>query len=266
MGVSTVETVDVVPVHERLRRAREARGERRSTLARRIGVAEKLLQAIDEGRLGDLPSGLYARTAIRQYARGLSIDPEEALAGCASLLPSGEDAVIALARLRGVRPAPAPAAPAAETVQPVPSRAGAESPPPFPAWRPLAAVAADGAGVAGLLLLTITATMILSGSGPASFGGAAGPIFALLGLVLAGCYFVFFGGIACATAGERLVGMRVGRRGPRHIDPRMVAIRGLRCWGRDVRYLLRLGLWAGAMLRSDGPEDAARSIRQPASS
>lgn len=258
-----METVDVVPVHERLRRAREARGERRSTLARRIGVAEKLLQAIDEGRLGDLPSGLYARTAIRQYARGLSIDPEEALAGCASLLPSGEDAVIALARLRGVRPAPGPAA---EAVQPVPSRAGADSPPPFPAWRPLAAVAADGAGVAGLLLVAITATMILSGSGPSSFGGAAGPAFGLLGLVLAACYFVFFGGIACATTGERLVGMRVGRHGPRHIDPRMVAIRGLRCWGRDVRYLLRLGLWAGAMLRSDGPEDTARSIRQPARS
>lgn len=121
---------------------------------------------------------------------------------------------------------------------------------PFPAWRPLAAVGVDGLVSAALLLLTIAATVPLSGAMPSAFGRQAALVFGLLGLVLAACYFLFFGGVACATAGERLIGMRVGRRHPRHMNPRMVAVRASRCWARDVRYLRRLGEWAAAEIWS----------------
>jgi hypothetical protein len=239
-------------VHERLRRAREADGEAAVVFARRIGVSLRLVVAIDEGRFGDLPTGLYARAAIRVYAKALSFDPDEILTACEPLLPASEDQVTALARLRGLRPAPTKPAP-----PPSPPResAAVESqspggPPPFPAWRPLAAVAMDGLMIAALLVTASAGTVTMSGAGPSSLGRAAAPVFGLMAAILLCCYFVFFGGIACATAGERLVGMRVGRRHPGHVDPRMVAARAFRCAGRDVRYLLRLGEWTGSMIPS----------------
>jgi hypothetical protein len=217
----------------------------------------RLVLAIDEGRFADLPTGLYARAAIRVYAKAVGLDGDEILQACEPLLPSTEDPVTALARLRGLRPASSkpvlPPAPPRERT-PVGSR-GPEGPPPFPPWRPLAAVAMDGLMVAALLVTAIAGTITMSGAEPSAFGRAAAPVFGLMGALLIGCYFVFFGGIACATVGERLVGMRVGRRHPRHVDPRMVVARALRCAGRDVRYIIRLGEWTGAMIPS-GPSGA----------
>jgi hypothetical protein len=223
----------------------------------------RLVLAIDEGRFADLPTGLYARAAIRVYAKALAFDPDEILAACEPLLPSTEDPVTALARLRGLKPAssrPASSKPSAPPPAP-PLERGAvapqssEAPPPFPAWRPLAAVAMDGLMVAALLVTAIAGTITLSGSEPSALGRAAAPVFGLMGALLICCYFVFFGGIACATVGERLVGMRVGRRHPRHVDPRMVMARAFRCAGRDVRYIIRLGAWTGAMM-PPGPSGA----------
>lgn len=236
------------PVHERLRRAREARGEDVAAIARRIGVSPRLLHAIEEGRFGDLPGGIYARTSIRRYGAALSFDPEEILGACDPFLPSAEDLVTALARLQGLRPAPVPKPPA--PVRPASPPEAGSGPTPCPAWRPLAAVAIDGLMVAALLLAAVAGTIPMSGSGASSLGRSAAPVFGLMGLILGSCYFVFFGGIACATAGERLIGMRVGRRNPRHIDPRTVAARALRCTGRDVRYILSLGAWTSTVIWS----------------
>jgi helix-turn-helix protein len=239
---------------ERLRQARTASGEDVAAIARRIGVGERLILAIDEGRFADLPGGIYARTALRLYATALRQDAEEVLAACEPLLPSPEDPVEALARLQGLRPP--------RRRPPVESRAaqGLPSTPesrPFPPWRPLAAVALDGAAIAALLVVAVAAAIPVSGGAASSLGRAAAPVFAALGVLLGACYFVFFGGIACATAGERLVGMRVGRRSPRHVDPMHVGARALRCAGRDVRYLLRLGAWAGSAIRSTTSGDGA---------
>ena len=221
----------------------------------------RLVLAIDEGRFADLPTGLYARAAIRVYAKALAFDPDEILEACEPLLPATEDPVTALARLRGLRPAPTKPTPAPS---PPRERTAVESqspegPPPFPAWRPLAAVAADALMVAALLVTAIAGTITMSGEGPSSLGHAAAPVFGLMGAILLCCYFVFFGGIACATAGERLVGMRVGRRHPAHVDPRMVVARAFRCAGRDVRYILRLGAWTGAMIPSGPPGAGSES-------
>jgi hypothetical protein len=230
------------PVHERLRQAREVRGETIAALARRICVGERLLEAIDEGRFADLPGGIYARTAIRRYAAALAFDPDEVLSECEPSLNVLEDAVSALARLKGLRPAPAPKPP----VTPPRAQVAEESsgPIPCPAWRPLVAVTIDGMVVGGLLAAAIAGAIPMSGMPAESFGQAAAPVFVLLGCLLASCYFLLFGGVACVTAGERVVGMRVGRRNPRHIDPRTMGARALRCAARDVRYILRLGVWA----------------------
>lgn len=227
------------PVHQRLSRAREARGETIAALSRRICVAERLLEAIDAGRFADLPTGIYARTAVRRYATAFGLDPDEILGVCGSSLPVPEDPVSALARLRGLTPAspPRPSRPLAPHGEPA-------GPAPLPAWRPLAAVAIDGLVVAALLVAAIAGTIPLSGTRAASLGYAAAPVFGLLGCLLGSCYFVFFGGIACATAGERAIGMRVGRRHPRRVDPPMVVARAVRCAARDVRYIVRLGAWA----------------------
>ena len=226
------------PVHERLRRVREARGETIGALARRICVGERLLEAIDEGRFADLPGGIYARTAIRRYAGAFSFDPEAVLAECEPALVVVEDPVIALARLKGLRPT-SPAKPRAEV-----SVEESRVPVPSPAWRPLAAVTIDGLVVGALLTGAIAAALPMSGMRAESLGHAAAPVFGVLGCLLGICYFVFFGGIACATAGERVVGMRVGRRNPRPLDPRTAGVRALRCAARDVRFILRLGAWA----------------------
>jgi hypothetical protein len=237
-------SVEDESVHERLRRARDAGGEPAVTFARRIGVGLRLVLAIDEGRFADLPTGLYARAAIRVYAKALAFDPDEILAACEPLLPSTEDPVTALARLRGLKPA---------------SSRPSGAPPPFPAWRPLAAVAMDGLMIAALLVTAIAGTITMSGAEASALGRAAAPVFGLMGALLICCYFVFFGGIACATVGERLVGMRVGRRHPRHVDPRMVMARAFRCAGRDVRYIIRLGAWTGAMI----PPGASGASSEP---
>jgi transcriptional regulator with XRE-family HTH domain len=251
--------VDDIPVYERLRRARIARGETVAGIARRMGVSERQLFAIDEGRLGDLPGGLYARTAIRGYATALAFDADEILSACRELMPSPEDQLSALARLRGLKPARASSPPeTARTAIPLPTAPG---PAPLPAWRPLAAAAIDGLMVAALLFTAIAGTIPTSGSAASSLGHAAAPVFGLMGIILGGSYFVFFGGVACTTAGERLIGMRAGRHNPPHVDPRTVADRALRCAARDVRYVLRLGAWTGAFIwdRSSGtdPDDTA---------
>ena len=245
--------MDDLPVNERLKQARLRRGEDIATLARRIGVRERLLLTIDEGRFGELPTGIYARTAVRLYAKGVALDADEIIAACESLLPVQEDPVSDLARLRGLKPATTRKPPLVRASPVVSAPHSAAESLPFPPWRPLAAVALDGFVVATLLLVAVAGTMTLSGGRASSLGPAAAPVFAVLGVVLGSCYFLFFGGIACATAGERLVGMRVGRRSPRHIDPRTVAARAVRCAGRDIRYLVRLGAWVATVLPSASP-------------
>lgn len=91
------------PVHERLNRARAASGEELGALAARIGVRVHHLRAIEDGRFGDLPSGIYGRSAIRAFAAAYGLDPAEAVAECEARLPSLDDPIDAMARAHGVR-------------------------------------------------------------------------------------------------------------------------------------------------------------------
>ena len=42
------------------------------------------LQAIEDGRWGDLPDGIYRRSYVRQYARATGIDEQVLLSCCQS--------------------------------------------------------------------------------------------------------------------------------------------------------------------------------------
>jgi hypothetical protein len=235
-------------VHQRLRRVRIARGLSHATLAHQCALRVEWLQAIDEGRFGDLPSGLYGRSAVRRYAASLGLNPEEVLAACAPLLPLVEDPISALGRLRGL---PAPPrrsdALAVHADKPQARRNEEElaaTPCELPSWRLLAAAAVDAIVVVGLLIAVVTCT-VASGIPMSGLGGAATPAFALLTFVLGSCYFVVLGGIVGATAGEHVFGGRSETDGGRPLDLRAVGVRTLNCVLRDAQFIELLGKWLG---------------------
>src|SRR6478736_8476968 len=124
--------------HEQLRCARAQRGEDLAALSARTGLRVHHVRAIEEGRLGDLPPGIYGRAAIRSFAAAYALDADAVLADCEPLLRQLEDPIGALARMRGVAP-PADRSPGPRSA--VIALAG-------PAWRPFVAATVDGA-VAG---------------------------------------------------------------------------------------------------------------------
>src|SRR5262245_61842424 len=94
--------MDGAVLPERLRRARAACGEELSALASRTGIRLHHLRAIEDGRFGDLPPGIYARSAVRAFAQACRLDPDALLADCDALLPQVDDPIGALARKCGV--------------------------------------------------------------------------------------------------------------------------------------------------------------------
>jgi uncharacterized RDD family membrane protein YckC len=243
-----------LPVSERLAAARAASGEPLAALARRIGVRQENLAAIEQGRFADLPSGIYGRAAVRSFAAAYGLDPAEALAACEALLRNVEEPIEGLARIRGLRQArPAPVAKAEAPAAPQPHRA---LPSPgddwleFPDWRPLAAAAIDAGLIAGLLLL-VTVSAALSLVVPiAALQGSAVPL-ALVGLVLGLGYFVWFGGLGGATLGARAMHLRAASSEAAMLTLRDIANRTARSATADVRCIVRLGTLLGTVLTTD---------------
>jgi uncharacterized RDD family membrane protein YckC len=229
--------------HERLRRARIARAEGLGAIARRIGVREPLLRAIEDGRFADLPHGVYARAAIKSYAAGLDLPPGEILAACEPMLPAVDDPIAALCRLRGIRSSPVrrPAAnvPAATLFE-------------CPAWQLAAVAALDALVVVAMLLVVVVCTVTASAVPISSLGRAAAPGFGAMALVLWVCYMVLFGGIAGATIGERVVGLEPRPRDVGPADLRLVAARAFHCACRDASFIELLGGWLGAVINGSG--------------
>ena len=225
-------------------------------LAKRIGVREEYLRAIEEGRFADLPSGIYGRFAIRAFARDCGFDPSEILAACEPLLTPVEEPIAALGRLRGVRQPnrTAPMHAAGTNVRAIPSVPGTSSEGGgFPDWRLLAAAAVDGCLVITLLLLlivcTVTAMMV-----PVAALDGSGPAFALMGVLLGIAYFGCFGGLGGQTAGERLLRVEPEMTGCGSLTLRAVAARALRSATDDAWFIRRLGAWMGDLRRkTTGP-------------
>lgn len=230
--------------HERLRRARQARGEQIQAIARRTGVREHLLRTIDDGRFEELPRGVYGRAAIRAYAAAVGLPPVEVLAECEPLLAPLDDPIAALCRLQGLR-VPSARIPAVE--------AAASAPAERPLGRVAAAAAIDALVVVGLLLFVVVMTITAFELPVAAFGRTAAPAFAGTASILWICYVVFFGGIAGATPGEQIAGLPAAAPDARPADLHVVATRAWRCACRDVWLIERLGEWLGTAVATAHP-------------
>jgi hypothetical protein len=227
-------------------------------LAKRTGVREENLRAIEQGRFADLPPGIYGRAAVRSFAAAFGFDPAAVLAECESQLTPVAEPINALCRLRGVRQHAPPVAAAHLSVT-----ADAEGPSlpggVFPGWRLLAAAALDACVVVALLLVVVvcavTAMMV-----PLAALDRSGPTFGLMGLLLGSSYFVWFGGLGGRTIGEQVC--RVEARNPTRalITLRAIGAGALLAATEDARFIQDLGAWAGRTTRQ---RFSVRSAPQP---
>jgi hypothetical protein len=236
---------------EQLRSARADRGEDLAALSARTGLRVHHVRAIEEGRFGDLPPGIYGRAAIRSFAAAYALDADAVLAACEPLLPRIEDPIGALARMRGVaRAAEAPAVtPETATVSP-------------PAWRPVAAAVVDGAIAGAVLGAASGGAALLARVSLAALRPSAFTLF-LLGVVLGAAYYVWLGGLGGTTFGEYAVGPQARERDPRPLTLRAIWRRTVAAATADARAIYALGAWTGRRLTPGG---AARSAPPPAPS
>jgi transcriptional regulator with XRE-family HTH domain len=229
-------------IGERLRRARHARGEELPSLARRIGVRQEHLQAIEAGRFSELPAGIYGRAAIRSFAAAFGFDAGEILAACEPLLPALEEPISALARLRGLpKPRSQPASDTRTVPQSVPLTT---MPGECPSWRGLAAASVDACLVGLLLLIVVIGALTALTVSPSALGSSAVAL-GVMGVLLGSGYFVWFGGIAGTTVGQRLFQMEAGGRDRPPLTLQTIAARARRSATEDVRFMMALGAWAG---------------------
>lgn len=250
-----------VPVSERLKAARRARGEDLAALAKRTGVREENLRAIEQGRLADLPRGIYGRAAIRSFAGAFGLDPVEALAECEPQLTPVEEPISALGRLRGVRQpvAPRPVATAGHRGSlPIAAEAALRDIV-LPDWRLLAAAALD-AWVVVALLLVVVVCAVTAMTVPIGALARSGPTFGLMGVLLAFAYFVWFGGLGGRTLGERLLRVEPGTREHAALTLRAIGSRALLAATEDARFIQELGAWTGKTTRQ---RFSVRSAPQP---
>ena len=104
-----------------LKRARESREIGLADVAQKTKVARSMLELIERGQLGDLPSGVYVRGFIRSFARAVGTDETEPLL----LFERALEARSRAEKAREVTPVTEPAWPAGashEEEAPVPRR------------------------------------------------------------------------------------------------------------------------------------------------
>ncbi len=262
-------------VSRRFCEARSASGEGRANLAKRIGVREEHLRAIEEGRLGDLPKGIYGRAAIRSFAQACGFDPAETLAACEPFLAQVDEPISALGRLRGVRQPRTPppvAEAAADTGRPrAPEAAARGTGTPLAqqildAGRVLAGAALDAVIIVVLLLVlvvcAITALMV-----PVSALAQSGPAFGVMGALLGALYFAWFGGLRGATIGEQLLLVEAAAVAGHVRSLNAIASRAVDAAMRDARAIQRVGASVGACTlgRASAGDPRIGHFEQPAS-
>jgi transcriptional regulator with XRE-family HTH domain len=236
--------------HEQLRPLREKKGWTLEQLEKQTGVRIRLLEAVEQGRFGDLPTGLYGRAAVRAYAAAVGLPADEVLEEIGTLLRAPEDPIDGLARVRGIARSAR-----ARATQPETPPAAAAKPadlcftyrPPRPApvraairhrrsdvhgsLRVLAATGIDAAllGAIGVALVFLTAVACRTSVAVAA--RTAGPAVAMLFVLIAGLYFLLLGGVRNATVGAVLAGVERPRQDDR-LDVGMV-------FARTRQYALR---------------------------
>lgn len=223
-------------LHQRLSHARDLRGEDLKAASTRTGLREATIRAIEDGRFDALPRGIYARAAIRTYASAMGLDPDEVLDACAPLLPSIEEPIQAMARLRGLRPI-ANAQPQRSSAAEPASDEGPAAP---PNWRWIGAAAIDACVVGGMLVALIVIARVATAVPVATLGRPGAIAFAVMGILLSFAYFAWFGGLCGTTAGEHVLGIAVPVHPPR-VTLNVLSSRAARCATDDLRFLSASG-------------------------
>ena len=229
---------------QRLRLARTAHDKDLAAFSRLIGIRVDHVRAIEDGRFSDLPAGIYGRAAVKAYAAACGLDAAAVLSDAEAWLVSMDDPIIGLARLKGLRvPTPPPPVEAAPPVALPPADVDAA----LATWRPLAASLID-AGIISALLGIVVLSAVAALFVPVSTLRGSSPAFALMGMLLAAGYFVWFGGVGGATVGERV--MRINRPQPRrdHLTLPAIATRALHSASEDIECLRSLGARVGRRL------------------
>lgn len=223
-------------ISQQLRQARLAAREDLAALAKRTGVRQENLRAIEEERFGDLPRGIYGRAAVRSFATAFGFDGAAVLAECEPLLTPIDEPIAALARVRGGGGRPADASRRHDGDL----RDDRLNDSPRAECRRLAAAAVDGAVIGVLLLVLVVAalTLLIVPVAALREGGGA---FAIMGLLLAGGYFLCFGGVGGATVGERVMAVELQPPAESPVTLRLVAERALLAATADARCIARLG-------------------------
>ena len=235
--------------HEQLKSARIALGLDHAVVARRTGIREPLIDAMETGRWERLPHGLYARAAVRSYAGFLGLDADAIVRACEASLPGLEDPIAGLARVRGLK-SHAPRAvstagrmPAAPTDAALKCRAAEPDAGPRtssgvatsgrssadgPSWdarqasRAVLSLAIDSAVIAAPLLLAIFAAAAMNRIPPSALRYGASS-FGAFGAIIAALYFFCFAGVGGCTVGERVTGA------PHDVSPGLdVTLHGVR--------------------------------------
>ena len=228
---------------QRLRLARTAHDKDVAAFARLIGIRVDHVRAIEDGRFSDLPAGIYGRSAVKAYAAACGLDTAAVLADADAWLVSMDDPIIGIARLKGLRPpAPSPA-----EVLSVIGKLTVDVDCAPVTWRPLAASLIDALIVSAMLLLVILAA-VAALFVPISALGQSSPAFAVMGMLLAAGYFMWFGGIAGATVGERAMHIARPHQLHQRLTLRVIAVRAVHAAAEDVECLRGLGARVGRCL------------------
>ena len=87
--------------HATLHDARARKNLSLAELSSRASLSPAIVRKIDEGRFGELPPGLYARSYVRSFASAVGLDPAEALKEVVHLLPGAPDPLPVMRELKG---------------------------------------------------------------------------------------------------------------------------------------------------------------------
>jgi len=190
---------------------------------------------MEEGRFGDLPTGIYARASVRTYAAALDLDVSAILMRCTPLLPVADDPIEAMRRLNGIAARPSP-----QAEPPIDRTASA-----LPDCRVLVASVIDASTMAVTLLVLVTCIVAMGLSVTSLDRSAAAPLFAVM-LLVAVLYYIVFGGIVGQTMGEYIAGSSTSQ--PVKLNLHCVAARTRVAALRDCYFFERLGEWVGRSL------------------
>jgi cytoskeleton protein RodZ len=78
MDLGVAKPVGMASIGETLRRERQRRNMNLEQVSRELKISSRFLQAIEEENFEVLPAGVFAKSFVRQYARMLGLDEDEA--------------------------------------------------------------------------------------------------------------------------------------------------------------------------------------------